>query len=246
MSNHSDHPTPVAAFFDVDGTLVDATIVHYYTYFATKGFSPGRRLSWLAGFIPKILYYLILDRISRSAFNRIFYQNYRGMDASQARTWSQAHFDEVIRPRLYPDAITRVAQHRDRGERVVLVTGSLDFIIQPLAAFLHADDLIAVRMIEQDGRLTGLLTTPPIGDDEKARVIRAFADTHHIDLTRSFAYGDSRADIPMLRCVGFPVVINPKERLRRVAEQNGWGIEKWGKKKVSGPRSKVPGQEREV
>ncbi|MBI4553869.1 MAG: HAD family hydrolase [Candidatus Latescibacteria bacterium] len=229
MSNHSDHPTRVAAFFDVDGTLVDATIVHYYAYFATRALSPLRRRLWLAGFIPKILYYIFLDRVSRSAFNRIFYQNYAGMDARQVRVWSQAHFEDVIRPRLYPDAITRVAQHRDRGERVVLVTGSLDFIMQPVAEFLQADALLAVQMTEQDGRLTGHLTGPPIGDEEKAHVIRAFADTHHLDLARSFAYGDSRADIPMLRCVGHPVVINPKRLLRRVAEENGWGIENWEK-----------------
>lgn len=238
MSIHSDLPTSVAAFFDVDGTLVDATIVHYYAYFATRDLSPVRRRLWLAGFIPKILYYIILDRISRSAFNRVFYQNYRGMDATQVRAWSRDHFNDVIHPRLYPNAVARVAQHRDRGERVVLVTGSLDFIIQPLAEFLQADDLIAVQMTEQDGRLMGHLTGPPIGDEEKAHAIRTFAETHHIDLTQSFAYGDSSADIPMLRCVGHPVVINPKRLLRRVAEENGWEMEWWRKE---GSRFQVPG-----
>lgn len=229
-------PACTAAFFDVDGTLVHATVVHYYAYFATKHCSGLYRAAWTAAFLPKIAYYFALDRISRSAFNRVFYENYAGMDAARLRLWSRDHFRDVIAPRLYPDGVDRVAQHRNRGDRVVLVTGSLDFIMQPLAAFLHADDLIAVTMTEQNGRFTGRLNSPPIGDAEKARVIRSYAGIHGVDLTRSAAYADSRSDLPMLRSVGHPVVVNPAAKLRRIAERNGWNVERWARKKRNDER----------
>lgn len=217
-----------AAFFDVDGTLVDATVVHYFHYFATKGYSSFDRLLWTLGFLPKILHYLIVDKISRSQFNRVFYANYRDMDAAQLRTRSRSHFEELLRPRLFAEAVARIAEHRERGERVVLITGSLDFIIEPLAEFLQADEMIAAHMSELNGRLTGKLTGPPIGDGEKARILKIYAEQQGIDLAQSYGYADSRSDLPMLEAVGHAAVINPSDKLRVLAEQRGWEVLRWG------------------
>ncbi|MDE0503487.1 MAG: hypothetical protein OXI86_05345, partial [Candidatus Poribacteria bacterium] len=41
----------VAAFFDVDGTLVNSTIVHYYVRFRLQLLHPLIRPFWLAGFL---------------------------------------------------------------------------------------------------------------------------------------------------------------------------------------------------
>lgn len=70
-----------AAFFDVDGTIVNTTIVHYYARFRLSLLLPVLRPFWLIGFIPKVVYYLFLDKASRTKFNQVFYRNYRGMDA---------------------------------------------------------------------------------------------------------------------------------------------------------------------
>ena len=63
-----------AAFFDVDGTLVNSTIVHYYMYFKRQGMPPFVSAVWRAGFLLKCGYYLLLDRISRSRLNIVFYR----------------------------------------------------------------------------------------------------------------------------------------------------------------------------
>ncbi len=217
----------VAAFFDVDGTIVEATVVHYYAYFATYGFSDTRRTAWTAAFLPKVAYYLLLDMADRSRFNRVFYNNYRGMEVAQIRDRNDDHFEHFIRPRMFSGAIERIAEHRSRGERVVLITGSLDFIMEPVSAFLKTDELIAVKMHEKNGRLTGTLTGPPIGDEEKARVMRAYAEEHHISLAKSYAYADSSSDLPMLHSVGHATVVNPGRKLRRIAEEKDWGIKEW-------------------
>lgn len=216
-----------AAFFDVDGTILRATIVHYYVYFATQGRSAFRRGVFWVWFIPQILSFLILDKISRSAFNRVFYRRYRGMEAARLRGMAQGLLDGEMRARLFPDAVARVERHRAAGERIVLVTGSLDFIVEPLARMLGAEEVIAARMEERDGLLAGELAGPPIGDEEKARLVRAYAEAHGIELTESFAYGDSSSDLPMLRCAGHPVAVNPGKRLRKAAEKDGWEIVEW-------------------
>jgi len=109
----------------------------------------------------------------------------------------------------------------------VLVTGALDFVMQPLAEFMRADDLLAIQLVERDGIFTGELSSPPIADEHKAALIREYAQRYGIDLTRSFAYGNSLGDAPMLECVGHPVAVNPDKRLRRSATERGWRVVEW-------------------
>ena len=53
---------------------------------------------------------------------------------------------------------------------------------------------------------------------------RVYAEARGIDLARSYFYTDSYSDLPMLRRVGHPVIVNPDRRLRRLALQEGWPI----------------------
>ncbi len=216
-----------AAFFDVDGTIVHTTIVHYYAYFRLQNRSPLSAAAWKAAFLCRCIGYLLLDKIDRSKFNVYFYRNYRGMPADQVRARAGDCFTGVMRPRLYADAAERVRRHAADGVTVVLVTGSIDFLIAPLAQRLGVEHVIAPGLVERDGRFTGDLDGPPIGNGEKAARVRAFAAAHDIDLAASFAYGDSIADLPMLECVGRPVAVNPDRLLRAVAMQRGWPVERW-------------------
>ena len=216
-----------AAFFDVDGTLVNLTIVHYYVRFRGLLLHPFIRPFWLACFLPKVLYYLLLDRVSRTKFNKVFYRNYRGMEVERLKQLSLKTFDTFLRPKIYTAAAEQILEHKAKGDLVVFVTGSLDFIITPLAEHLQADHVLSMSLHEQDGKFTGELTTPPLGEEEKARVVKAFAQKHGIELAGSCAYGDSRADLPMLRCVGTPVVVNPGKALRQIASDSCWQICEW-------------------
>ena len=220
-------PRSATAFFDVDGTIVDATIVHYYAFYRTWGYSDLRRLLWTLGFLPRIVYYMVLDKISRSRFNRVFYRQYRGFERGECVSRSERLFDEVMRPRMFAGAVERIRAHQQRGERVVLVTGSLDFIMEPLAEYTKADDLIALSMKESGGRLTGETDGPPIGDEAKARIVREYAERRGIDLSRSYAYADSSSDQPMLSVVGRAVAVNPGGKLKKAAESGGWEVVHW-------------------
>ena len=225
--DHRPADQRAAAFFDVDGTLVRTTIVHYYAYFRRSGMSGWTRRLWSTAFLGRCLVYLILDKIDRSWFNRVFYRNYGGMSAGDVRGQVESCFQTILHPNLYPAACARVELHRREGLDVVLVTGSIDFLIAPLARELGVEHVVAPGLVERDGRFTGELDGPPIGEAEKARRIRQYAADHNIDLTRSFAYGDSVADLPMLESVGFPVAINPDRALAAVARKRGWNVLHW-------------------
>ena len=73
----------------------------------------------------------------------------------------------------------------------------------------------------------GPLDGPPVGSTEKVTRIRAYAEAHGIDLSASYAYGDSIADVPMLRSVGHPRVVNPDRPLATAAREMGWPVYHW-------------------
>ena len=216
-----------AAFFDVDGTLLKSTIVHYYIWMRSAQIPFFLKHLWLIGFLPKIVYYLILDRVSRPRFNQVFYRNYRGMNVEQIKGLSAEMFEAYLRPKIFSEAVSQVQEHKEQGTVVVLVTGSLDFIVQPIADYLTVDFVLAPQLREENGKFTGELTTDPLIGEEKAKAIQTYAEQHEISLEESYAYGDSQSDLPMLECVGNPVVVNPGKALREKALKSGWEMHEW-------------------
>ena len=216
-----------AAFFDVDGTLLKSTIVHYYIWMRTARMPFPLKYLWLIGFLPKVVYYLILDSVSRTRFNQVFYRNYRGMDVAEIKALSTEMFETSLRPKIFSEAVSQIQEHKAQGTAVIFVTGSLDFIVQPIADYLEVDAVLAPQLREENGQFTGELTTEPLIGEEKAKTVRSYANQYEISLEESYAYGDSQSDLPMLECVGYPVVVNPGKALRQKALESGWEMHEW-------------------
>ena len=216
-----------AVFFDVDGTLVGRHIVHQFIYIRRQMLPRLLRPLWTGAFLAKTPYYLLLDKLSRTRLNVVFYRNYAGLPCDRVRSLADRCFEAVVRPHLFNEAHDCIAEHRGAGRRLVLVTGSLDFIMEPLAKHLGADACIAPSLVEEGDRFTGELDGPPVGSSEKATRIKAFALRESVDLAASYAYGDSIADLPMLHEVGHPNVVNPDKSLAATARRSGWPIHQW-------------------
>jgi HAD superfamily hydrolase (TIGR01490 family) len=217
----------VAAFFDIDGTITHTNILEPLLWYCRAHLSRPRFARLAVGLLVRAPYYLWLDRHSRSRFNIVFYRRYAGLPADALRDWHRRTFAGNLQRTVFPAALDCVRDHQRQGHRVVLITGGLDFVMRPLAEFLHADEMIATHLRERDGRLTGELDGPAIADAHKAALVHAYAQHHGIDLGSSFAYGNSWGDVPMLECVGNAVAVNSDARLRRLAESRGWGIVRW-------------------
>lgn len=117
--------------------------------------------------------------------------------------------------------------HRRAGHHIVMVTGSLDFLIAPLATLLEVPTLLAARLEQQGHRFTGRVCAPlPYGPGKRELITRLSQDSG-IDLAQSFAYGDSPGDVELLAMVGHPLVVNPIRGMDRIAQQNGWPTATW-------------------
>jgi phosphoserine phosphatase len=93
-----------------------------------------------------------------------------------------------------------------------------------LAHVLAFDGGIGSRSEIVDGRYTGRAAGPFNYREGKVLSMRELAEREQIDLDASYAYSDSESDLPMLRAVGHPVVVNPDPDLRRIATAEGWEV----------------------
>jgi HAD superfamily hydrolase (TIGR01490 family) len=176
---------------------------------------------------------LSLDRRDRSDFLRAFYRRYEDAPVEQLRLDSYELYSDLLGLRAFPDAVARVRRHRALGHRTLLITGALDFVVEPLRPLF--DEIVCASMAERDGKFTGELTQAPPTGEARAILLDEFAKSQGLSLGDTVAYADSTSDLPMLEAAGFPVVVNPEAKLAAIARRRGWFIENW-ERAGGGPR----------
>jgi HAD superfamily hydrolase (TIGR01490 family) len=129
-----------------------------------------------------------------------------------------------VLPRLYPQMLERAYRHQDAGRPVYIVTAASQEMADLMAHVLVFDGGVGSRLEVCDGRYTGRAAGPFNYREGKVLSLRELAEREGIDLAASYAYSDSESDLPMLRAVGHPVVVNPDADLRRIAAEEGWEI----------------------
>ena len=226
------------AVFDLENTLIASNVVESYAWLATRHLHVDERTRFVARILKEAPALLALDKRDRGDFLRHFYRRYEGAPAERLQRDAWDLFTNLILVKSFPSAIRRVRAHRALGHRTLLITGALDFVVEPLRPLF--DDIVAASLtVDGDGRFTGeLLSAPPTGE-ARALVMAAYAAAEGLSLEQSVAYADSASDLPMLEAVGHPVAVNPEAKLATIARKRGWHVEQWGKA-PGGPRPLVP------
>jgi HAD superfamily hydrolase (TIGR01490 family) len=141
-------------------------------------------------------------------------------------------FAELIcKTNIHPGALRQIAEDKAAGRRLVLATASYRFYVEPIAAKLGFDDVIAT------GSITGLddiIRARIDGENNygpaKLRLIEAWMEAEGIrreDVAVRF-YSDHVSDWPALEWADTAIAVNPSKGLRRMAEKRGWQIVDWG------------------
>jgi HAD superfamily hydrolase (TIGR01490 family) len=214
-----------AAFYDLDGTLLNGTVVDHYLYYARHDPHLPARLRRVAETVVMAPYYVYLDRLDRRQFNQVFYRSYEGLSEDRLAMLGESLFEKVLQKKLYDGVQELLEADRGAGRVQVLLTGALDFVARPVARYLGIETVVASRLeFGKNGLCTGVLRPPVMAGPEKASWIREFARAHGIDLEGSVAYADDAADLPMLSMVGRPVAVNPDTQLLATARSHGWPV----------------------
>ncbi|HSS04684.1 MAG TPA: HAD-IB family hydrolase [Solirubrobacterales bacterium] len=211
-----------AAFFDLDKTLMAGSSGMQFARVATRHGIVGRRqlASWAVEHLRYRLRGTTDERtgeVLRVARDLIAQVPARSLERMNPEVMA------AILPRVYPQMLDEVYAHQDAGRATFIVSAAGNGVVEPLAAVLGMDGGIGTRYeVDAEGAFTGRFDGPFVYGAGKVEAMEAFAEQHEIDLATSYAYSDSLSDLPMLRAVGHPVVVNPDPPLAELAREEGW------------------------
>ena len=212
-----------AAFFDLDKTLIEGSSAIHFGRAAYRAGMVSRRQ------IASDAWANIRFRLNGSTDEGTEELKQRILDAIAG--WRVVDLARLgpdvlagILPLLYRDMLDEAYSHQDAGRPVFIVTAASQELADTLAAVLVLDGGVGMRSEVRDGVYTGRAAGPFTYREGKAAAIRELAAERGIDLAESYAYSDSESDLPMLRAVGHPVVVNPDAELARVARAEGWRV----------------------
>jgi len=208
------------AIFDLDNTLIAGDSDHTWGDFLV---SLG-----------------VVDDTTFKATNDRFYQDYlRGeLDIlayvryvveplarhplEQLQTWRKQFIQEKIRPMMLSKAEELLQKHRNQGDYLLIITATNRFVTQPIAELLNVDQLIATELQFKDGRYTGEIDGVPCYQQGKVVRLNTWLKDHPFKLEEAYFYSDSHNDIPLLDCVGHPIVVDGDKQLLTYATEKHW------------------------
>jgi HAD superfamily hydrolase (TIGR01490 family) len=215
-------PGKIGAFFDFDETLLD-----------TESSRLGIEYLWqrrlvspafiLKAFIAGFLYRRHLISDERTA--KILLRLYRNRQLEEFKEGAASFYREILKPRLAPRILAKANAHRDQGHVMVLISGSIRYMLEPVAQDLGFEHLLCTDLEKgANGLLTGRPAGPLCLDTTKRYLATNLAQRTGIDLQRSYAYGNHQADLPLLEVVGYPHAVEPTGPLLKVAVAKNWPI----------------------
>ncbi len=214
---------PSAAFFDLDKTVIaKSSALAFGRPFYRDGLITRRD-------VVKAAYAQLMFRLGGADEHQMarirdhVAELCRGWRVDQVRQIVNETLHELINPYVYAEAAALIEEHRAAGRDIVVVSTSGEEMVRPIAEQLGIADVIATRMVVEDGRYTGEVAYYAAGPT-KAEAARALAKERDYDLSLSYAYSDSISDVPLLEAVGHPTVVNPDRSLRRIAAERGWPV----------------------
>jgi phosphoserine phosphatase len=250
-----DRSEGVAAFFDLDGTLVAGPSMErrFFRMLRWRGeIRAGNWVLWMweaMRLSPRgIRVMLQANKMYLRGVQSFGGRGRRGGDdrpGLNADQPAQGHVTVFPRrdsrmpvPSFFAEAVERAAWHARQRHAIVLVSGTLEPLAEEAGRGLEAElaargletriRVCATRLEEKVGRWTGKILGEAMFGEAKARAAMRLADEMRLDLRQCYAYGDSLHDRWLIEAVGWPAAVNPSRQLGRIARRLCWTVLRWG------------------
>ncbi|HFI0354667.1 TPA: phosphoserine phosphatase SerB [Streptococcus suis] len=120
-------------------------------------------------------------------------------------------FDRIMEKiHFTPGAVELVAELKNRGFKVAVVSGGFHETVDRLAEQLGLDYVRANRLEVVDGFLTGQVLGDIVTKDTKKACLEAWAAENGLALSQTIAMGDGANDLPMIQEAGIGVAFCAK------------------------------------
>jgi len=212
------------AFFDVDGTLING--------------NSGKslvRTGYKKGVVStrNFMHALYLSLLFRCHLRK------PGMIIETMAAWLEGLSEDVVKKlseevflsslsaAIRPEIYTEIHYHKKRNARLVILSSAIRFVCVPLAKHLAMDDVICSELEVRDGVFTGRIAGDLCYGGEKVKRLKVYCEAMNLSPENAYYYADSYSDFEALDSVGYPVCVNPDNKLAKVAGEKNWIIHEW-------------------
>lgn len=215
----------VAAYFDLDGTLLNASSEKTLTGVL------ARRRPWR---IPHATIAWTLGATFGLLTGKAPYDALRNRGHLSLASWRilEQYSEEIatthLRDKVSSGAWERLDWHRKQGHRLVLVTATVAPMAEAMARVLGMDEVYGCGPENRIGMLSGSERGWSVPRRKgKVPIVEQDAEKHGHDLSQCFGYGNTHADSWFMRICGHAIAVNPESSLEQFAKKNNWEIVHW-------------------
>lgn len=212
----------IGAFFDIDGTLYRDSLMieHFKKLVKYEVLDPGL----FHGHVEKT-YIRWKERRGNyedymEELAEVYIQAIKDLNKSDTSFITQQVID-LKGDSVYQFTRERIKFHHQMGHHVFFISGSPDYLVEAMGEKYGVTECKATTyLINEHGNFTGDVLR--MWDAEsKSVAIKELTDKYDLDLSKSYAYGDTNGDYSMLTSVGNGFAINPThELLKRLSDQD--------------------------
>lgn len=215
-------PAVTLAIFDLDNTLIGGDSDHLWGQFVCE-----RQLVEDKDFGQRAdQFYADYEagNLDIDAYLRFALSPLVGRSPEERDAWHRDFMKSKINPILLPRAARLLADHRQQGHELLIITATNRFITGPIARSLGVEELIACEGEIRDGVYTGEPSGVPAFQEGKVTRLQQWLEDRDITFGGAYFYSDSHNDLALLELVDNPVAVDPDDTLRAHAEKRGWPI----------------------
>lgn len=204
----------IAAFFDIDGTLVrESILIKHFKKLVKYGIIDEKH--WVNSIRPKYEAFErrhgdfddYLDEVST-----VYKDELIGLNKSLIDFTSQQVIDEGGEM-VYRYTRERIKWHREQGHKVFFISGSPDFLVGKLAKIYEITGYKGTHYNFDENDVFQGDIIQMWDSESKQKEFTAIAEKYDLDLDNSYAYGDTNGDFSMLKRMGHAIAINPSGKL---------------------------------
>ncbi len=210
------------AFFDVDGTLMNAISGYATTLeLVRRGILKKRRI------LQAVYYKLIASLCNLHDVKKIYeiaIADMQGQSIDYIYEIGNEVFERDLKPKIYQEALDEIKKYKAQGVPVILISSGPTMAIQAIAKFVEADDFFSIGPKIENKLLTNKLMDRLAFMQGKIKIAQEEAAKRGLNLKDCSFYADSVHDIHLLSEVGRPFAVNPDRGLKKEALKKSWTI----------------------
>lgn len=187
------------ACFDFDGTITRSDSLLPFLFFSC-GF--GKTIAYLALELPSFLGFALKIHDRKSVKERVLKRFFKGTSEETMRKMCSEYAKKELPKQVKKEAMEAICRHKTKGDRLILISASIDAYLKPWAELNGFDTVLSSRLEFKEGTVTGNLIGKNCRAEEKVERLKSLlGDLKRFDI---YAYGDSKGDKELLECADHP------------------------------------------